>query len=135
MCARLELFARRVNAARATHAAGVPRVLHLLLLALSLAAPPAAAQPTLRGVQDSEGNAVVLPEPEAVTVVQFMATWCAPCHEQTRALVNCTRPTPHAASASRLSRSTEPPSTTSSPSTLKSLLFRIRCSSEGLWPY
>ena len=37
MCARLELFARRVNAARATHAAGVPRVLHLLLLALSRA--------------------------------------------------------------------------------------------------
>jgi thiol-disulfide isomerase/thioredoxin len=86
VCARVELLARRMNAARAKHA-GVPLVLHLLLLAFSLAAPPAAAQPTLRGVQDSEGNAVVLPEPGAVTVVQFMATWCAPCHEQTRALV------------------------------------------------
>jgi thiol-disulfide isomerase/thioredoxin len=50
-------------------------------------AAPAAAQPTVRGVQDSEGNAVVLPEPGAVTLVQFMATWCAPCHEQTKALV------------------------------------------------
>jgi thiol-disulfide isomerase/thioredoxin len=61
-------------------------MLPLLLLLVAVFAPPAAAEPTLR-VKDREGNAVVLPEAGAVTVVQFMATWCAPCHEQTKALV------------------------------------------------
>src|SRR3954447_176925 len=45
-----------------------------------------AAVPTLR-VQDRAGNEVVLPAAGTVTVVQFMATWCAPCHEETKALV------------------------------------------------
>jgi thiol-disulfide isomerase/thioredoxin len=72
---------------RSMRTLSVPRIPQLLLLAVALIATPAAAQPTLRGLQDSEGKAVVLPEPGAVTLVQFMATWCAPCHEQTRALV------------------------------------------------
>ena len=65
----------------------VPRVSHLMLLALALVPAPARAQPAIRGVEDRVGSAVVLPEPGTVTVVQFMATWCAPCHEQTKALV------------------------------------------------
>jgi thiol-disulfide isomerase/thioredoxin len=56
-----------------------------LLLVFGVLAAPASAQP-LR-VQDRDGNAVALPAPGAVTLVQFMATWCAPCHEQTKALV------------------------------------------------
>jgi thiol-disulfide isomerase/thioredoxin len=60
------------------------RTLPLLLVFGALAAPASAQQ--LR-VQDRDGNAVSLPAPGAVTVVQFMGTWCAPCHEQTRALV------------------------------------------------
>lgn len=48
---------------------------------------PAAAQPTLGHVRNLQGTAVQLPEVGAITVVQFMATWCAPCHEQTKTLV------------------------------------------------
>ena len=66
-----------------------------LLLALALTADPLAAQSPMR-LQDRDGNPVVLPALGAITVVQFMATWCAPCHEQTKALVEL-----HAAYASR----------------------------------
>src|SRR5215218_5035199 len=72
------------DSGRLAQAPRMNRTLPLLLVLGALAAP-ASAQP-LR-VQDRDGNAVVLPEPGAVTLVQFMATWCAPCHEQTKALV------------------------------------------------
>jgi thiol-disulfide isomerase/thioredoxin len=64
----------------------MPRALAFASIVLFLSVP-AAAQPSLVGVRDQQGNAVQLPQPSAVTVVQFMATWCAPCHEQTKALV------------------------------------------------
>jgi thiol-disulfide isomerase/thioredoxin len=64
----------------------MPRVLACAAIVLAVSAP-AIAQPSLVGVRDQQGNAVQLPEPGAVTVVQFMATWCAPCHEQTKTLV------------------------------------------------
>jgi thiol-disulfide isomerase/thioredoxin len=62
------------------------RVLACAAIVVVLSAP-ATAQPSLIGVRDQQGNAVQLPQPGAITVVQFMATWCAPCHEQTKALV------------------------------------------------
>jgi thiol-disulfide isomerase/thioredoxin len=64
----------------------MPHALACVAIVLTLS-DSAIAQPSLAGVRDQQGNAVQLPEPGAVTVVQFMATWCAPCHEQTKALV------------------------------------------------
>src|SRR5215212_4328827 len=98
-----------------------------LLLVLGALAAPASAQP-LR-VQDRDGNAVVLPEPGAVTLVQFMATWCAPCHEQTKALVELHQTYSARAFTSWLSRSTGRPSTSSCRSTSKSLRSRTLSSS------
>jgi thiol-disulfide isomerase/thioredoxin len=60
-------------------------VLTCLTLAI-VSVQPAAQSPTI-SARDLQGNAVQLPETDAITVVQFMATWCAPCHEQTKALV------------------------------------------------
>jgi thiol-disulfide isomerase/thioredoxin len=62
------------------------RVLACVAIVLALGVP-ATAQPSLVGVRDQQGNAIHLPQTAAITVVQFMATWCAPCHEQTKTLV------------------------------------------------
>ncbi len=61
-------------------------VLTWLTLALASSPQPAAQSPVVIS-RDQQGNAVQLPQAGAITVVQFMATWCAPCHEQTKTLV------------------------------------------------
>lgn len=66
---------------------GVRRLL-CCLAAFAAFGAPASAQSTVIGVRDLQGNSVQLPEAGAITVVQFMATWCAPCHEQTKVLVD-----------------------------------------------
>lgn len=63
------------------------RVLVGFLVALVAFSVPASAQSNFLSVRDMHGNSVQLPEAGAITVVQFMATWCAPCHEQTKTLV------------------------------------------------
>jgi thiol-disulfide isomerase/thioredoxin len=57
-----------------------------LTLALAASFQPAAQSQSLT-VRDQQGNAVHLPQAGEITIVQFMATWCAPCHEQTKTLV------------------------------------------------
>ena len=61
-------------------------VLAWLTLASASLAQPAAQSPVVVS-RDQQGNAVQLPQTGAITIVQFMATWCAPCHEQTKTLV------------------------------------------------